>query len=114
MQIGDNFPDLDISKLKDDDYPLVELKDEKYPKHEVYYVAKVIKARDEEGDFEVKYLRKSFKVQGHFYFLPEEEINSLSESNIKMHLKNPRFYGSTARQKSYVSFGINFESLNIR
>ena len=108
----EHFPEFDRAKIKMSDFVLVSFSSEH--KKKVYYVGKITKDKDEEGDYEISYLRKSRKIAGHFYYPEEEDIKAVDESSIEMHLINPISYGQTKRQKSYVSFAIHFDNMDIR
>lgn len=112
----DKFPALDLTCISKGDYVLVGLKDEKHPKKEIMYVAQIVKEREVPGDFEVRYLKKSVKVDGQFN-VPDggnSAIYSLPSDCIRMHLQNPKQYGVTKRQNSYISFGIKFKNIDVR
>lgn len=80
-------------------------------KQRVFYVAKVLQERNNELEFYVSYLRHR---KGQFTMPNVPDLAYVKDDNIKMILPNPTLKGSTARQQSYLSFGVNLSGLNIR
>ncbi|XP_026331553.1 uncharacterized protein LOC113238919 [Hyposmocoma kahamanoa] len=80
-------------------------------KQQVFYVAKVLEERNNELEFYVSYLRYR---KGQFTMPNAPDLAYVKEDNIKMILPNPTLNGSTARQQSYLTFGVNLNGLNIR
>nr|CAD7428557.1 unnamed protein product [Timema monikensis] len=93
----DNSPVLtsseDINCLEEDDEPIAETREPKVGdyvlvkfsgKKLVFYVGKIIKQKDEDGDFEISYLRKSVKDPRKFMFPVEPDIASVAETDITM------------------------------
>lgn len=80
-------------------------------KQRVFYVAKVLEERNNELEFYVSYLRYR---KGQFTMPNAPDLAYVKDDNIKMILPNPTLKGSTARQQSYLTFGVNLNGLNIR
>lgn len=67
-------------------------------------------------EFQVSFLRKSEKMTGKFIFPTTKDVASVPLDSIVQVLpkSRPTEQGLTKRQKSYFSFGINFDSIDIR
>ena len=98
-----------VNKCPDvDDYVLVE-----FPSQPVkYYVGQITRLKDEDGYFEIVYLRKKRHV-AEFFFPEIPFIASVYEDDIKTVLPAPTECGSTSRQRSSVRFNCSFGLLNI-
>ncbi|CAA3019261.1 Hypothetical predicted protein [Olea europaea subsp. europaea] len=68
-------------------------------KGDLFYVAKVIKELDDDGDLEISYLRKSNKTRGKFVIPNVPEMCSIPLADVRMILPPPSCSG-TKRQKS--------------
>lgn len=91
-----------------DDYVLVEFKTRSQSK---FYVGRITKMKDDEGDYEVKFLR--YRKYNTFVEPPVDDIASVNGTDIKMLLENPSVAQCTKRRKSFISFGVDFSNLNI-
>jgi len=67
--------------------------------------------KDDEGDYEVKFLR--YRKCNNFVEPPVDDIASVNGTDIKMLLGNPSVAQGTQRQKGLISFGIDFNNLNM-
>lgn len=85
------------------------------PKGEkVYYVRKLLSNMDEDGDFQVSYLRKSNKTKGdNFYFPPEVDEASVSRNAVFGVLPEP-ISQSTKQKQRYYNFGFSFNGFKMR
>lgn len=92
---------------KKTDFVLTELK------KNVYYVAKVLSEEDEDGDLEVRYLRKSSKLVDTFVYPNVEDTSPCSIDLIRAKLPHPTV-GSTRRLSNCFKFPIDLSGLNIR
>ena len=94
------------------DYVLVEYEG-KYKKR--HYIGVITQPKDEEGDFEVKFLRKSAKhVMSCCFVEPyTEEINSVEESSILGVLPHPTSTNTTKRRRGIMQFDINLNDYNM-
>ena len=79
----------------------------------VYFVGKILNVL-EKDEFGISFLRKSSKIMGKFFFPAIQDISVVKLVDIKMILPQPIPSGSTSRQKSYISFGINFDGHDVR
>nr|CAD7434273.1 unnamed protein product [Timema monikensis] len=108
----DNSPVLtsseDINCLEEDDEPIAETREPKVGdyvlvkfsgKKLVFYVGKIIKQKDEDGDFEISYLRKSVKDPRKFMFPVEPDIASVAETDITMVLPQPLIAEPALRER---------------
>lgn len=76
----------------------------------VFYVAKVLEKRNNEQiPSELLQQRK-----GQFTMPNGPDLSYAKDDNIKTILPNPTLNGSTARQQSYLTFGVNLSGFNIR
>lgn len=89
-------------------FVLIEFHDKK----SIFYVAKVLDKKNDE--FRVSYLRHSMKIKNSFVFPAVEDIAFINKSDIRSTLPSKIKSSGTKRQQSYVSFGIKFDSINIR
>ena len=94
------------------DYVLVEFKDEK-GRGKVYYCGKVVEEVSQD-EFNVHFLRKSQKYMGKFIFPNDCDMSIVQKDDIKLLLPQPQNWGSTKRQKSFLSFSVNLDSFNVR
>ena len=94
------------------DYILVEYAGKDKKRH---YIGLITQPKDEEGDFEVKFLRKSTKhVKSCCFVEPyTEEINSVEESSILGILPHPTSTSTTKRRRGIMEFDINLISYNM-
>ncbi|KAB0803423.1 hypothetical protein PPYR_00393 [Photinus pyralis] len=84
-------------------------------KKDVYYVGKVISAKDKENDFEVSYLRRSLKCFNSFMFPDIPDLASVALENINMILPAPETSsGTTKRQRCIFKFPVNFSAVDVR
>jgi hypothetical protein len=67
-------------------------------------MGKIINQKDEDGYFEISYLKKSVKDPSRFVFPVELDITSVAETDIAIVLPQPLIAGQTKRLKSYPSF----------
>ena len=86
------------------DYVLVEY----VSKRKVHYVGKVSKEEDEEGDLEVSFFRRHFKVPNGFIEPTVEDIHSVPASSVLMILSQPIAANSTKRVMSIRKFSFDF------
>lgn len=92
------------------DFILVLFEDKK---KNIYYVGEIL-CKNEAGEFEVKFLRKSLKYDNSFIFPITEDISLITVEKIKIVLPKPTHVGSTMRQQSYLKFEVNFSNLDVR
>jgi hypothetical protein len=92
--------------LEEDDDPIAETREPNVGdyvlvkfsgKTPVFYVGKILKQKDEDGDFEISYLRKSVKDPSKFMFPVEPDIASVAETDITIVLPQPLIAGQTKR-----------------
>lgn len=81
-------------------------------KESKYYVAKVLKEEDGDGDVEVSYYRKSDNIANKFSLPHVPDLKSVHISNVKKILPKPQSIG-TARLKSMISFNFDFTYLRM-
>lgn len=94
-----------------DDYVLVEFSCKK----NLYYIGQVTKEKDNEGDYEVTFLRKCKKSVGTKFVHPAvPDIASICTKDIKMILPQPVASGKTKRQQAFLSFEIDFKFMNMQ
>jgi hypothetical protein len=67
-------------------------------------MGKIINQKDEDGYFEISYLKKSVKDPSRFVYPVEPDIASAAETDIAIVLSQPLIAGQTKRLKSYPSF----------
>lgn len=103
--------DVNVADLQKGDFVLVSLKNDKQRK--VYYVAQVETPKEGSSDCWVIYLKKSLKHRNGFVFPVVTERYPVADEDIEMALK-PVVSGGTKRQSSILTFGINFDNLDIR
>jgi hypothetical protein len=77
-------------------------------------MGKIKNQKDEDGDFEITYLKKSVKDPSRFGFPVEPDIASVAETDIAIILPQPLIVGQTKRFKSYFHFVVNQNNLNVR
>lgn len=109
---AESFIDFEFDRYHDlpeiNSYVLVEFHDKK----SVFYVAKVIEVND--NDFKVTFLRHSAKNKNTFLFPNVEDISYVNKSDVRCVLPPVLNCGGTKRQKSFISFGIKFDNIDIR
>ncbi|KAK4887117.1 hypothetical protein RN001_003388 [Aquatica leii] len=93
------------------DYVLVEFVDKAKSK-KIYYAGQITETI--EGEYKVKFLRRSSKYQDSFIFPVANDISLIKEENIKFILSSPKCLGSTKRQKAFMKFEINFQGFKVR
>ena len=77
-----------------------------------FYIGKVISNEDDEGDIEVRFLKRSTKKAGKFIISNEE--TSFPVADVRAILPPPEYLGKTARTKHFLSFDhVEFGDLNI-
>lgn len=89
----------------------------KVKNHHFYYVGKIVKilTNDEDGDYEIMYLRKSKKYEGKFVFPEIEDTEKIGKSDIFVCLPPPlKNVGTTTRQNRLISFNVKFDMYDIR
>ena len=96
--------------LQKEDYVLIQFAGKKM----IYYCGVVIKDREENGDYEVRYLKKYTKIKGSFVQPDPPQILPVAESDIVMILPTPILHGTTKRQKEHLKFEVNFGQLDVR
>ncbi|GFO27443.1 tigger transposable element-derived protein 6 [Plakobranchus ocellatus] len=80
-------------------------------KDKIHYVGKIISDVDQDGDFEVQFLKRSTKT-GNFFFT--EEICSVSPASVVFVLPPPKEHnGQTKRQQTSFSFDCTFNNLSV-
>ncbi|KAK3931050.1 Thiosulfate-binding protein [Frankliniella fusca] len=104
-----NFPPLKEAP-KEGNYILVEFVDKK---SKVYYIGKVLKEEDDEGDFEVTYLRRSLKVKDKFCLPNVADLKSVHRSDVKLVLPSPTCSG-TKRQQNLLHFDCDLSLINVK
>lgn len=95
-------------KPKEGDFVLVEFSG----KHAKFYIGEVLREVDD-TDYEVKFLRKSEKMWGKFFYPDVPDIASVAANDIRALLPVPSEHGKTKRQKSYLKFCVDFGRLNV-
>lgn len=78
----------------------------------IFYVGKIIKEIDDDGDCEVSYLRQSLKCHNKFVMPNVPDLKSVSVSDKHMILPKPTVSG-TKRQQSQYGFAVNFSLLTL-
>ena len=78
-------------------------------KRKVHFVGEVIKEKDE-GDIEVKFLRKRTKVPNGFVEPDVEDIHSVPVGSVVLILPQPSTSGSTRRATAIKKFATDFSS----
>ena len=79
-----------------------------------YYVGKVIKKADEDGDCEVSFYRLSSKANHRFILPNVPDLCSVPISDIKTILPKPTSHAAlTKRQQSYIAFNYDFGSFQL-
>ncbi|GBM67618.1 hypothetical protein AVEN_116579-1 [Araneus ventricosus] len=101
----DNFPRLEKTPERDD-FMLVEPNNRK-----AFYVGKVLLYENKEC--EISFLLCRNKMFGQFSFSDVEDISRVPETSIKVLLSTPRKLGYAKRRQSYMSFGVDFNLINI-
>ena len=91
------------------DYVLVEF--DTSPK--TYYVGFITKPEDEDGEYEVSYLRRKEKSL-QFHFPAVKDLASIKISDIKAILSKVEICGTTKRQNSNLQFRFNFSNIIVR
>lgn len=79
----------------------------------IYYIGKVLSNMDEDGDYEVEFLRRGRKNNTTFVRPATEDIASVAKQNIRAVLPNP-LRGTTQRTKGVFSFPVDFGKLDLR
>ena len=79
-------------------------------KRKVHFVGEVIKEKDQEGDIEVKFLRKHTKVPNGFVEPDVEDIHSVPVGSVVLILPQPSTSGSTRRATAIKKFATVFSS----
>ncbi|GBM44278.1 hypothetical protein AVEN_23333-1 [Araneus ventricosus] len=106
---SDDFEELDRSP-EQRGYVLVEFR----AKKAIFYIGKVIEVKDCGGDLVVSFLRKSDKIAGKFVQPNVSDVTSVPEKDIKLILPQPVTLGFNKRQKSLISFEVDFWFINIK
>lgn len=83
-------------------------------KKKCYYIGKVLKERDGEGDIEVMFLRRSVKQTNLFYFPDVEDVSSVRECDIRAILPTPTTHKGTKRTMSLLRFEVDFFNVEVR
>ncbi|GFN97113.1 hypothetical protein PoB_002361900 [Plakobranchus ocellatus] len=96
MILSSSTTDEEVSALKTEDFVFFRCDGKKAS---VFYVGIIRKALDEDGNFEVEYLKPSDKVKNKFVNFPSEDIWSVSKKQIIMKLTKSETTG-TKRTKS--------------
>ncbi|GBN14727.1 hypothetical protein AVEN_219935-1 [Araneus ventricosus] len=104
-----NFPLLEKT-LERVDFVLVEFEMEPNNK-KTFCVGKVLLYENKEC--EINFLRCRNKMFGQFAFPDVEDISRVLETFIKVLLPTSRMFGCAKRRQSYMSFGVDFNLLNI-
>lgn len=105
MESFSSFKDLERNPTEGD-YILV-----RFP-NDVFYVAKVLTHQDNDGDYDVSYLRKSNKVKG--FIMPNiPDLATVNISDIMMLLPTP-LQMRTKRLSGYIQFPVTFGLLDVR
>ena len=90
------------------DYVRVEFKT--FPRK--YYVGRITKNKDFEGDYEISYMRKKRNVT-EFFFPEVTDLASVKEKDIRAVLPAHKECGSTSRQRSSLKFDCDFFFFNV-
>lgn len=78
-----------------------------------YYVGKILKEKDDEGDLQISYLRKSQKVATKYVLPQVPDLQSVHINDIKLLLPKPTT-GGTRRQQNMLEFpGVKLAHLNM-
>ncbi|GBM24657.1 hypothetical protein AVEN_272887-1 [Araneus ventricosus] len=105
----DNFPRLEKTAERDN-FVLVEF--EMQPNNKkAFYVGKVLLYENKE--YEINFLLCRNKTFGQFAFPDVADILRVPETSNKVRLPTPRKLGCAKRRQSYMSFGVDFNLLNI-
>ena len=108
----DIIPSFVDKKPEVDDFVLIALDPVKG--HKVHFVGKLLSSIDEDGDFEVSFLRKSNKgKEDNFYFPSEVDEATISRNFIIGVLPAP-ISQSTKRRERYFNFGFSFSGYKMR
>ena len=79
--------------------------------HKFYYIGRVVKEVDDDGDIEVDFLMR----KGAFFIKPTiEDISAVYMSYVKSVLPDPTNRGTTARTKGELVFSVVFGSIDLR
>lgn len=103
------FEELDREPVEED-FVLVQVCD----KQKYFYVGKVMKQTDKEGDLEISFLRKNQKILNVFIWPSVPDVASVPNEDIKLLLSAPMRKNGTKRTQSFLSFEVNFFNLNVR
>ncbi|KAF5287700.1 hypothetical protein FQA39_LY15800 [Lamprigera yunnana] len=76
-------------------------------------MSKVVKEKDDQGEVEVLFLRKSVKVSSAFYYPEKEDIATVNIKDIKLILPPPEHKKGTKRLQSFLMFELLFDNLHI-
>ena len=79
----------------------------------MHVVGEVVKKENEEGDVEVKFLRKHTKVPNGFVKPDEENIHSVPIRSVVLILLQPSTSGSTRRATAITKFATDFSCYEI-
>lgn len=79
----------------------------------IYYVGKIIKDRDLDGEYEISYLRNLNQTKK-FTMPSVPDLASVHESDIKMILPKPKLFGETRRQNACLVFEVDFGLINLK
>lgn len=99
--------------LKKDEFILVEFSENK-SKYKLYYVGQYTGVTAEDGAYETKFLRRSFKHDNAFYFPNIPDIADIPEQDIKLVLPPPSNIRGTKRVQGIIKFDISFYNIAIR
>jgi hypothetical protein len=107
------FEDLERSPIIGD-FVLVQFKIK--DKHEkiVYFIGRVLKNKDENGDIQVTFYRKHTKMIDKFILPIVPDLSMVPENDVKMILPSPVEQGKTKRQTALLSFSIGFNNIDVR
>lgn len=83
-------------------------------KSNTYYVGKVIKDVDDDGDCDVSFYRISSKAKDSFVLPNVPDLCSVHISDIKKIIPKPSTHAAqTKRQQSYIGFDFNFDKFKM-
>ena len=83
-------------------------------KRKVHFVGQILKEEDEDGELEIKFLRKHPKVYNGFIEPPVEDIHSVPAKTVKLVLPQPfNLSGSTKRAMGIKKFHTDFSAYDM-
>lgn len=83
-------------------------------KQKVYYAGQILTDINEQNEYDVSFMRKDAQNKNRFVYPNVPDFAVVAACDIKMVLPKPQHLGSTSRQKSAISFAVDFSCLHIR